>query len=344
MKKTTFLAFIILILFNSINAQVLYSEDFDSYTIGNLGTDITGTIAGKGNWYAKYESLNSSSTTENDNYRIVYEKGRGKILLIESEIIEERGVGYKSSRSAIQDIGSFWSTRDVKNNILKIEFEFNYFLYSYDNLDQITGYIADSNIGTPMHGFHTGSVYNNEIIEIYYGSSTSLPTALFAQHNTWQKIIIYVDYDNYQLYFEYPSKNYATKSKRQMNIDNPLDYVLIRFLLNSTDNFYGQSFFKVDNIKISAVNTLPTLNIIDLDSLKFNLFPNPVRYIVNITNSENIFVNQVKIYDLSGKLINTQNFNNEAEIQLNVENLTSGIYMLHLQTDQGIAIKKLIKK
>jgi len=57
-----------------------------------------------------------------------------------------------------------------------------------------------------------------------------------------------------------------------------------------------------------------------------------------------MLVQQVVIYDISGKQLNTQSFNNETEIQLNVENLASGTYMLHLQTNEGTAVKKLVKK
>ncbi len=55
-------------------------------------------------------------------------------------------------------------------------------------------------------------------------------------------------------------------------------------------------------------------------------------------------VQQVTVYDIAGKLITTQNFNEQAEIQLNVENLASGTYMLHLQTNEGTTVKKLVKK
>jgi len=129
-----------------------------------------------------------------------------------------------------------------------------------------------------------------------------------------------------------------------MQRDNPLDYNLLRFFLSSTDQYYPIRFLKVDNILISAVNTLPKLNIVTIDSAKFNLYPNPATNIVNITNNENLVINQIEIYDFSGKLINIQNFNNETEIQLNVENLQSNTYILHLQTNEGLAIKKLIKK
>jgi len=76
----------------------------------------------------------------------------------------------------------------------------------------------------------------------------------------------------------------------------------------------------------------------------FKIYPNPATNVVNITNSDNMFINQVQVYDLSGKLITTQNFNNETEIQLNVETLKPETYLIHLQTNQGITVKKLIKK
>lgn len=77
---------------------------------------------------------------------------------------------------------------------------------------------------------------------------------------------------------------------------------------------------------------------------KFNMYPNPATNIVNITNRENMLVSQITVYDVTGKQMSTQSFNNEAEIQLNVENLPSGTYMLHLQTEVGTAVKKLVRK
>ena len=64
----------------------------------------------------------------------------------------------------------------------------------------------------------------------------------------------------------------------------------------------------------------------------------------NITNNENMLVQQVTVYDIVGKQLSTQTFNNQAEIQLNVESLANGTYMLHIQTNEGMAVKKLVKK
>ncbi|WKW46843.1 T9SS type A sorting domain-containing protein [Myroides sp. JBRI-B21084] len=65
---------------------------------------------------------------------------------------------------------------------------------------------------------------------------------------------------------------------------------------------------------------------------------------VNITNAENMQVNQITVYTLAGKQVSTQAYNNLAEIQLNVEHLARGTYLLYLQTAQGTAVKQFIKK
>src|SRR5690606_25495374 len=60
---------------NSIHSQVLYTENFDNLSIGNLGTDPTGFTPGQGGWYTV-----SQNTQANSFFTIVNETGRGKVL------------------------------------------------------------------------------------------------------------------------------------------------------------------------------------------------------------------------------------------------------------------------
>src|SRR5690606_29157175 len=114
----------------------------------------------------------------------------------------------------------------------------------------------------------------------------------------------------------------------------------------SVNQLNSTSVVKYDNIKVSALQTLPSYILSTNEQLaaKFNLYPNPATNVVTIANNENRLVNQVVVYDVTGKLISTQSFNEQTEIQLNIENLTSGTYLLHLQTNEGAAVKKLVKK
>lgn len=349
MKKITFIAIVMFLLFNSVHAQVLWSENFESYTLGNVGTDVTGTVPGQGNWYT--QRVYTSDDVSNENFRINHDARRGKYLILESTTIEERGVFKGISRYMQNNIGSIWSLKDTTNNILKIEFEYNYYFYTNSSNSDFFILLTNDdhiNFSSHSHGLHTSASLNGKMVEVFNGAGhLSILPNLLANPNTWHKMIIYVDIDKNESYVEFPFKNYAIKSLGYM-IGNypydPLDLDRFDIVFRSEDNFYGNSFLKIDNIKISAVNTLPTLNIIDLDSSKFNIHPNPSNDIVTITNSESISIKQVEFYDLTGKLIRTHSFNNESEIQLNVENLASGVYMLHIETNAGTAVKKLIKK
>src|SRR5690606_4560231 len=113
----------------------------------------------------------------------------------------------------------------------------------------------------------------------------------------------------------------------------------ISFYMNKPGGFTDAVTFapKYDNINLSAVNTIPAyiLSVNEQLATKFNMYPNPATNVVNITNAENMLVNQVTVYDISGKQLSTQTYNNETEVQLNVENLASGTYMLHIQTTEG---------
>ena len=47
-------------------AQVLYSENFNNLTSGNVGTDDTGTIPGKGGWYTTSHNYTTPNIGNND--------------------------------------------------------------------------------------------------------------------------------------------------------------------------------------------------------------------------------------------------------------------------------------
>jgi len=46
---------------------------------------------------------------------------------------------------------------------------------------------------------------------------------------------------------------------------------------------------------------------------------------------------------MSGKTVNLQKGNKENEMQLNIESFATGNYLLHIKTEQGTAVKKVIK-
>ena len=49
----------------SFYAQSIFNENFEALTLGNLGTDITGTTAGQGGWYTTAATTAANSAVTN---------------------------------------------------------------------------------------------------------------------------------------------------------------------------------------------------------------------------------------------------------------------------------------
>lgn len=94
--------------------------------------------------------------------------------------------------------------------------------------------------------------------------------------------------------------------------------------------------FKVETGDVAGVN--------DLFSKKFNMYPNPASDVVTISNNESIVLNSINISDINGRTVKQLSFENVNDAQMNVSDLSSGIYFMNIATEGGNAVKKFIKK
>jgi len=83
----------------------------------------------------------------------------------------------------------------------------------------------------------------------------------------------------------------------------------------------------------------PVVTVNDIETvLSFNLYPNPVNNVLNIKMDSDL--SQVVIYNLQG-----QKVKESTTKQVNVSNLSRGIYLVKIEDENGnIATKKFIKK
>ena len=96
-------------------------------------------------------------------------------------------------------------------------------------------------------------------------------------------------------------------------------------------------------IILDAVSASSPLGVSDFISDKFAIHPNPTKDVLNIASSENILFNNIVINDLNGREIKSIPVNNLSSTQLNIADLASGMYLINITTDQGTAVKKIIK-
>lgn len=305
----------------SVNGQILFSDDFDSYNLGSFPSNTNGWVV----------------TSNYNAVRIVSEPARGNVL---AWGWNTSPTGFYSFGTCVQNgILKKFDDRDPGNDVLKLEFEF----YSKD----FTGNLAEmfeSRIGFSSNDYYFNCEINaNE--STVDSSITNSGNYKKKYNHTWIKVEVYFEYievtDTWDVHTYIPMLQYWDVQKRA---SFTTEDIYISFVVYKAKTSYSGVLIKYDNIKLSAVPNRPAFaNVNEWISSKFNVYPNPATNVVSITNTENITLEKVVIYDISGKQLSVQSINNDAEIQLNVENLASGTYILHLETNQGIAVKKLVK-
>ena len=75
----------------------------------------------------------------------------------------------------------------------------------------------------------------------------------------------------------------------------------------------------------------------------FSIYPNPGNNVVNLTVKNGLSVNEITMIDINGRTVKAISNVLDAEIEINVSDLTSGVYMLNVKTEEGVATSKFIK-
>lgn len=107
---------------------------------------------------------------------------------------------------------------------------------------------------------------------------------------------------------------------------------------NNTPVGATETFLFLDSISLST-----NLSNDSFLASKFSVYPNPASSVINISNTLNAVVNTVEITDLNGRTVKTQNVNN-TDAEISISDLSAGVYMLKVATDQGIVTKKIVKQ
>jgi hypothetical protein len=98
-----------------------------------------------------------------------------------------------------------------------------------------------------------------------------------------------------------------------------------------------------NSVFLATVETPCTLlgTITNESMLGLKIFPNPVNNILNIKSDSNI--DEIQIFDLNGRLIFNENYNSE-NIIVNTEQLSAGMFLIRIKTQNGISNEKFMKK
>jgi len=118
----------------------------------------------------------------------------------------------------------------------------------------------------------------------------------------------------------------------------PADGIYYMGLHNISDIGATDSLILIDNIEIST--QLSTNSFL---ASKLSVYPNPATNVVNISSTVNATINSVEMTDLNGRIVMTKSVN-ATQGQIAIGDLATGMYMMKISTDQGVATKKIIKE
>lgn len=106
------------------------------------------------------------------------------------------------------------------------------------------------------------------------------------------------------------------------------------FMINYNTNY--QYYLIIDDLRIEANHEDPT-SIEGAFANEINIFPNPTTGIVNI---EAEGLNKVVVYDVIGRMMMSV----AGESTIDISNLEAGVYFFSVETENGSAMKKLVKE
>ncbi len=166
--------------------------------------------------------------------------------------------------------------------------------------------------------------YGNQCLptNVCVGSTTTIDNdmvELLLQWNVDDPVSIYEENRNNYLAVV---NNEFGQGNRNPFIDNP--YL-------ATKIWGGQNAEDIWGIFLATENAVLNKNI--------SIFPNPVNDVFTITSSNEVLINSVIVYSVSGKIISKSDI---LDNNLTINNLPKGFYFVNIETDKGTLIKKLI--
>ena len=356
MKKLLLLSLFILPLFT--NAQVLLTENFNTLNVGNISTETAGSVAGQGGYYlfssnGGTTTLPSTSTNAGVSNSQIVSTGNAS-----NGIQLEGPNGDKGSRFVWKDgLPALWTARTANNNIIELEIDINPGAGTSTSKNTFGAYIFNAAGDRVLAGF-TVRAATRELFLVAYSTPTGNPVDSYSYSlaaapgivlpaNTFSRIGISYNVTTGQTRIKAPgivAAGLALTGSSANTAPAEVDFVAFSGG-TTTDPNTTSATMVMDNLTVraSATDTLLDNATFDSETTIFSVSPNPANDFITVSNSENIFVNAISITDLNGRVVKQNSFSNLSNVQVNISDLSSGVYMINISSDKGSVTKKIIK-
>jgi len=214
----------------------------------------------------------------------------------------------------------------------------------------LKNYLNDTNLAyayalTPNLQTHLETVYGSSLTEFFsdwiYNQGYPTYTINATQINSSQVQITVNQTQSHSSvsYFEMPIEVRLTGAGNQVfdaRLENTSDgqkfIVNIPFTVTSVE-------FDPNKHLISNNNTVALSNSIFELQEAIAVFPNPVNSYFEISSPDSISIEKVELYNTLGQLIS-----HKTSTQFSVEDLSTGLFIAKIYTNEGIVVKNLLKK
>jgi len=323
--------------------QLIEASDFTSYTNGNIGTLTTGNTAGQGGFF--------TLGGDNSDYRIL----NGGV---------EHGRVFQITGSATSTVDRFmwknglasaWAARDTGNDILEVEFD--YFtgpittsqnsirlnIYNADLSKVLAGYmIAQSTKIISGLAYYEDDPGNGTYR--YSLGTTSNPDVTLPA-DTWVRLGISFKKSDGKVIWKGPGFDAFTNGTTAGQNPDRIYFIATAIDADGAENTVA-STARFDNYVVRAVATDMLLNVSDVgNTIDSNIvvFPNPVNEVINIA-AKGTAIEKIIIVDMNGRIVKEAVFKGISDIQMDLSELSKGIYMMSISSDKGSVVKKVVKK
>ncbi|MET3537261.1 T9SS type A sorting domain-containing protein [Chryseobacterium limigenitum] len=347
---------------NSLSNPIVVNNDGGFFSVGD---DVLGSVSTSGLY--KYSSNGNLDNSYGDNgYKVFNFPWSGNRIISSNNALyflgyENETTGINAKLAKFNYSGnldsSFGTNGKINlNEIANLVDNVNYFndvsdfylkpdgsLYvvtsvvrTNDQLEEYSNFFVFNSNGTVNTNFHS-----NGFVSIPSTNTASIQS---------KSIITAADYNsNYFLLFENKLISYSPQGATQtINGSNIFsDGYSANFAFKNIKVYNNALYLLVCNYNENKIQLIKyninttNLNTDNIPNNKINIsvYPNPVKDILNIETDKR--VEDVKVYDSSGKLINSLSFDNN---KLNISTLSKGFYLIKIKVGDTYITKKFVKE
>lgn len=348
MKRT--LLFLLCLIGSAAIAQPI-TDSFSSYTLGNIGTDMTGVTPGQNGWYTASSNGTAPTTStnaSNANFQVVDNGGTNGYVL---QITGPNG-NPGSSVMWQNGLGTWWAMRPVGNNIIEIEYDFftgppttslnnmRVLLYDAVGTKILAGLsmVSSTKVISGVAYFDNSAAPGGAVTNYLFNLGTP-PVVLTA--NTWVRVGMSFNKTTGEVKWRGPGFNGFVMGAGT-GVD-PDEADLIATAGGAANNVAAVGLFDNLLIRNSATDTLLGLDQVAVAS-ELSIYPNPVADVLTIANPNNVNLKSVSITDLNGRTIKSIALESDTDATVDVSDLSAGVYLVTVADDNGKVTKKIVKE